>query len=218
VYDLISARSRPRGKDTTFATLTLRSVYLATLLRDGHLTHIRAVGGTRDDAFDAAVVHAIEALSASDLLPPPTAPAVTFRGDSLDLRILITPDTIEPPARAVTSPTAEGETPVLHLRLPVRRVTRPVRPKAGNRAPWYPEDLRRASVEGRTIFEFVVDADGRTDLTTVQVMSATAPQFIKAVLDALPELKFDPLHVEGCPVPVLVQMPFEFRLTGLTPH
>src|SRR5262245_14036674 len=213
VYDPRSTDSRPDPKVPTFATLTLRSAYRATLLRDGHLIHIRAVGGTRDEAFDAAVVHAIQELSTSELLPPPSAPGTTFRGDSLDLRIVVTLDTISPLPRAGDSPTADGVTRGLHLRLPIRRITQDVRPRAGNRAPRYPEDLRAAGIEGKTTFEFVIDGDGRADLTTVQVTSATATQFVKATLDALPNLRFEPLYVEGCRVPVLVQMPFVFTLT-----
>jgi TonB family protein len=76
----------------------------------------------------------------------------------------------------------------------------------------YPTDLRNAGIEDKTLFEFVVDANGRVDLTTVQVMSSTATQFVKSVLDVLPDHRFDPLYVEGCPVPVLVQVPFEFSL------
>lgn len=213
VYDQRSAFSRPGRADTAFATLTLRSAYRAILLRDGHLTHIRAVGGTRDEAVDAAVVHAMEALSASDLLPPLSPPITAFGGDSLDLRIVVTPDLVGLLPQALSSSAAEGVTPLLGLRLPIRRITRAIGPRAGNRAPLYPADLRKAGVEGKTVFEFVVDADGRPDLTTVQVMSATAPQFLKAVLDALPDMRFEPLQVEGCPVPALVQMPFEFTLT-----
>jgi len=211
VYDAGPTPSRPG--DTAFATLTLSGVYRAILLRDGHLTHVRAVGGTRDEAFDAAVVRALEALSASEMLPPPLPPATTFGGDSLDLRIAVTPDALGPRPSSVTGfRTAEGVTPVLLLRLPIRRVTRSDSPKPGNRPPKYPTDLRNAGIEGKTMFEFVIEANGRVDLTTVQVVSATAQQFVKAVLDALPDLRFEPLYVEGCPVPVVARMPFEFSL------
>ena len=212
VYDPRSALSGPGPIGMSFATLTLRSAYRAILLRDGHLTRIRAVAGTRDDAFDAAVIHAMEQLSASELLPPPSGPGTAFSGDSLDLRILVTPDAMRLLSQTGSSPSLEGTTPVLQLRLPIRRITRGVTPKANNRAPVYPTELRMAGVEGNTVFEFVVDADGRADLTTVQVLSATAPQFIRAALDALPDLRFEPLYAENCPVPALVRMPFDFSL------
>lgn len=212
VYDPRSALSGPGPIEMTFATLTLRSVYRAILLRDGHLTRMRAVGGTRDEAFDAAVIRAMEELSASELLPPPSGAGTAFTGDSLDLRILVTPYAMRLLSQPGNSSPDEGATPVLQLRLPIRRITQGVRPKAGNRAPLYPTDLRKAGIEGSTLFEFVVDASGRADLTTVQALSATAPQFIKAALDALPDLRFEPLYVEECPVPVLVRMPFDFSL------
>jgi TonB family protein len=212
VYDQRSALSRPDHMETGFATLTLRSAYRAMLHRDGHLTQIRAVSGTRDEAFDAAMVHAIEQLGASELLPQPTPPFATFSGDSLDLRIIVTPEAVSLLPRVVSGPPTEGVTPVLLVRLPIRRITQDARAKPNGHGPRYPTDLRNANVEGSTRFEFVVDTSGRVDLTTVAVMSATAPQFVKAVWDALPNLQFEPLRVEGCPAPVLLQAPFDFTL------
>jgi hypothetical protein len=46
----------------------------------------------------------------------------------------------------------------------------------------------------------------------VQVLSASAPQFVDAVLDVLPDIRFEPMYVEGCPVSVQIQQPFDFSL------
>lgn len=212
VYDPRTARSRPTGTDSMSAVLTLRSAYRATLHRDGHLTQIRVVSGTRDEAFDAAFVQAMEQLSTSELLPPPTAPAATFRGGELDLRIIVTPESMSLTSPGVSGPATEGVTPILLLRLPIRHITQNVRPKPVPHAVEYPMDLRRAGVEGHTRFEFVVDTSGRVDLSSAAVMSATAPAFVMAIANALPKLRFEPLKVEGCPAPVLMQMPFDFTL------
>jgi TonB family protein len=199
-------------RESGSAVLTLRSAYRATLHRDGHLTQIRTVSGTRDEAFDAAIVQAMEQLSASELLPPPSAPAANFSGDSLDLRVLVTPEAISLFPRGVGGPAAEGRTPIMVFRLPIRRITQKARARADGHGPVYPEDLRRARIEGSTLFEFVVDTSGRVDLTSAAVMSSSAPQFIKAVVDVLPDLRFEPMQVEGCPAPVLVQQRFDFSL------
>jgi TonB family protein len=212
VYDPGTALMHGGKRDSGVAVLTLRSAYRAMLHRDGHLTQIRAVSGTRDEGFDAAIVHAMEELSTSELLPPPSAPDVNFRGDSLDLRILVTPAAVSVFPQGMRSPLTAGVTPLLLLRLPIRHITQQVRVRANGRGPVYPEDLRRARVEGSTMFEFVVDTSGRVDLSSVAVLRSTAPQFIGAVVDALPNLRFDPMYVEGCAVPVLVQQPFDFSL------
>ena len=46
----------------------------------------------------------------------------------------------------------------------------------------------------------------------MRVISATAQQFVKAVLDVLPDFRFEPLHIEGCPVPKMVRQAFDFSL------
>ena len=98
--------------DGGFAALTLRSSYRATLHRDGRLSGIRTVGGTRDAAFDGAILVAMAQLSASELLPPPSTPDATFTGDSLDLEIVVTPGTTSLAAKGVGGPATEGATPV----------------------------------------------------------------------------------------------------------
>jgi hypothetical protein len=198
---------------TDFGSLTLRSAYRANLHRDGHLTHVRTVGGTRDEAFDTAVVSAMEQLSASGLLPLPTEPAATFSGDSIDLNVVVTPGAMSVLPRVVDWPPGEGDTPLFLLRQPIRRITQKVRAKAGNQPPLYPAELRNAGIEGSSIFEFVVDTSGRVDLSTSHALTASAPQFADAVRDALPSLRYEPMYVEGCPTNTLIQQRFDFDLT-----
>ena len=198
--------------DLGFVTATVRGAYHATLHRDGHLSRIGVVSGTRDEAFDTAVVQAMKELSASELLPPPEPPAATFTGDSLDLRILVMPEAQSLLPQVVSTPPAEGVTPVLLLRLPIRRITQQARAKPNGPTPVYPTVLRTAGVGGSTLFEFVVDTSGRVELGSVAVLKSSAPQFIDAVADILPYLRFDPLRVDGCPVSVLMQQPFDFNV------
>ena len=212
VYSPGSAIPSQGQMDGGYAALTLRSSYRATLHRDGHLSGIRTVGGTRDAAFDGAILVAMAQLSASELLPPPSTPDATFTGDSLDIRIVVTPESMSLTTRGVSGPPTEGVTPVVQLRLPIRHITQKARVKAGQPSPIYPTELRHAGVEGNTLLEFVVDPSGRADPTTVQVLNASAPQFVDAVLDVLPDIRFLPMYVEGCPVSVQLQQPFDFSL------
>ena len=77
--------------------------------------------------------------------------------------------------------------------------------------------MREARVTGETLFELVIDAAGRIDVSSVQVQSATAEEFVESVFETLPKLRFDPLFVEGCPVRAFERMPFRFNLAG-GPH
>jgi TonB family protein len=200
---------QPMNKD---AWPTITGAYRTTLHRNGHFTDTRTVGGTRNRGLDSAIVAAIIALDTAQLLPPPDS-ALMGDAEGLDLRILVVPGAVFSTRLKTPPKTPEGLTPILHLRVPIRGASGPPYPKPGNPRPHYPEDLRASRVQGETMFEFVVDANGVPDLSTAQVIRVTAPQFIQSVLDVLPKLRFDPLLVEGCPVGALVRMPFQFSLT-----
>ncbi len=53
---------------------------------------------------------------------------------------------------------------------------------------------------GQTLLDFIVDAAGQVDVSSAQVQSTTATEFVESVFETLPKLRFDPLFVEGCPV------------------
>jgi bla regulator protein blaR1 len=82
----------------------------------------------------------------------------------------------------------------------------------GAPAPRYPDALRRANVEGSVIAQFVVNPDGSPDVRSFKVVKSTDPQFIAAVKDALPSLRFSPAEVKGHKVRQLITMPFMFSL------
>jgi len=56
----------------------------------------------------------------------------------------------------------------------------------------YPEMLWRTSVNGQATVEFVIDARGRLDWSTVAVVSATHADFATAVIEALVGTKWQP--------------------------
>lgn len=211
-YETRTALAPPIEDMGARAVLTLQGFYRATLHRDGTFSRVRAVGGTRNTGFDAAFIDALQQLSQSGALPELAASAATFSGDSMDVRFVVVPDAISLKPGIAGQPAA-GITPLIQMRLPIRHITKSMEPKRGNQPPLYPPELRRANVTGQTLFEFVVDAAGQVDVTSVQVQSATAAEFVESVFAALPKLRFDPLFVEGCPVRVLARMPFQFDLT-----
>lgn len=79
-------------------------------------------------------------------------------------------------------------------------------------APAYPPEMQAQRIEGYVAVRFVVDTAGRVDLTTVQVMLASRPEFARAVRAALPGMKFTPARVGTTPVRQLAEQMFRFQL------
>ena len=84
----------------------------------------------------------------------------------------------------------------------------------GNNAPHYPDMLRSANVEGEVIAQFVVDTNGRADMSTFKVIKSSHDLFTAAVKNALQNYRFYPAEVGGRKVKQLVQQPFQFTLSG----
>jgi len=83
----------------------------------------------------------------------------------------------------------------------------------GHPSPRYPDELRRAGVEGTVLAQFVVNADGTPDMRTFKVVKSSDPRFTSAVKDALARTRFSPAEVDGHKVRQLLQMPFVFALS-----
>ncbi|MFL5619961.1 MAG: TonB family protein, partial [Gemmatimonadaceae bacterium] len=77
----------------------------------------------------------------------------------------------------------------------------------------YPDAMRRAKREGEVLAQFVVDAQGVVETSTLKVLKSTDPAFTKAVREALPTMRFRPARVHGTAVKQLVQLPFTFALS-----
>lgn len=77
----------------------------------------------------------------------------------------------------------------------------------------YPDELRKANVEGVVVAQFVVDTNGRYSDRTFKVLSSTNPRFSEAVKNALPTMRFMPATIDGKPVRQLLEQPFTFSLS-----
>lgn len=83
---------------------------------------------------------------------------------------------------------------------------------ATSAAPEYPHAMVLRRVEGAAILRFVIDTTGLIDMSTVRVMSATHSAFARAVIDAMPKMKFRPASMAGHPVRLLVEQMFSFKI------
>jgi hypothetical protein len=93
-------------------------------------------------------------------------------------------------------------------------------------APEYPLKLLQARVVGWVAARYVVDTTGLADPASFVVLDATHPEFVAAVRDALPRMRFQPAKIGMLKVRQLVEQKFSFTisdtstvvLTGTRPY
>jgi len=76
----------------------------------------------------------------------------------------------------------------------------------------YPEGMRASGVEGKVEAEFVVDENGRVQVSTFKVLDATNDLFAAAVRNALSRMRFRPAQIGKTNVSQVVQQAFVFKL------
>ena len=92
------------------------------------------------------------------------------------------------------------------------QVEKPVSQIPGTGSPRYPDALRSSGVEGEVQAQFVVDDNGKAEVSTFKVIKATNDLFANAVRTALPNMRFYAAEVGGRKVKQLVQQSFQFKL------
>lgn len=170
---------------------------------DGRLTNPTAIDTLLAPEIVRSLTAAIDSTSRRGGIGP-VFPA--FGADSAPVRLIIN--------------YASGQTP---LSVPLFRVTlpppylefeveRPALAKRGNPAPRYPVDRRQLGFEGEVLTQFVVNQAGRAEMRTFRVLKPVHEEFVRAVRDVLPRMRFSPAELGGCAVRQLVQLPFAFKL------
>jgi protein TonB len=91
------------------------------------------------------------------------------------------------------------------------QVEQPVQALGGT-TPQYPESLRSSGEQGTVQAEFVVNENGRAEMSTFKVLNSSNPAFTSAVKRALSSMRFRPAKIGGRSVSQLVQQSFEFKL------
>lgn len=157
---------------------------------------IARLGTTRSSLipdFDSAAVEAIRAaLAVEDVARVPDG------GDSMRVEIRFSSDSTASSRRLVTAV------------FPRMRVVDAV-PRRDNPAPVFPApELVDSASTGDVLLRFVVDRTGEPALETVEVVRATALEFLRAALVVLPKQRFAPATISGCAVAQVVFYPFTF--------
>lgn len=75
----------------------------------------------------------------------------------------------------------------------------------------YPSDLKNRGVGGMVELQFVVDAKGKVDPSSVEVVDATQTALGEAAKRVVPKLDFNPGKVNGSAVKVKVVLPIIYK-------
>ena len=84
---------------------------------------------------------------------------------------------------------------------------------AWSAAPAYPPSMLDLKRDGFVKAQWVVDEDGYADTTSLKIVEYTAPEFAKAVRDALPFMRFSPARIGNQRVKQLVEQGFTFPIS-----
>lgn len=80
--------------------------------------------------------------------------------------------------------------------------------------PRYPDILRNARIDGRVLLKFIINADGKAEPQSIEVVSSDNGAFNRPARNAIRGCRFRPGRIRGQAVRVLVQMPVRFKLIG----
>lgn len=87
---------------------------------------------------------------------------------------------------------------------------------ANSAAPAYPLSMLKARISGSVKAQYIVDTTGFADTTSLRIMTATNPDFVTAVREALPYMRFEPARIGTMKVRQLVEQQFSFKITNDT--
>lgn len=181
------------------AHLSISMELMISWKKDGSLKRVGLAQSSLDPEFDAAIIRAILAADSSRAFPMQNE---GIAGKELNTYVDVDLVTTVP----------AGAHELFRLRLPVLVLDNPVRPILHKYSPKYPDDLRKRGIEGQVSLKYVVDERGRTIPESYRVVKFSHREFARAVLDELPNTRFDPAKVGGCPVKQMVQQSFNFVL------
>jgi protein TonB len=77
-------------------------------------------------------------------------------------------------------------------------------------SPAYPEELRRAAINGIVTVSCTIDEKG--NVVDARVIKASNPAFSSPALEALSHWKFKPAKKAGTAVPIKVSFPIQFKV------
>jgi protein TonB len=142
-----------------------------------------------------------------DVAPPvPAAEAAGTTGRTSQARPR--PDAPEPPAAPKpTKPSVAGLDASEPKIIPESMVQ-----------PEYPEDARKAKVQGKVILQALIDREGRVAEVEVLRSVPEFPSLAEAAVEAVSQWRYEPAERNGKPVAVYFTIVVEFKLNGNDEH
>jgi hypothetical protein len=184
---------------TTLRAPTVTGMYRFMADAKGVMSSFVIVRMSLMQGFDSAAAEAIRVGSAvaGITVPPPGE-------DSMRVEVRISSDSSAGSVRLVSA---------YFPRMPVVDAWA----RAGNPGAAYPPEAARDSVgDGEAVFRFVVDRTGAPVMETLELLRATDLTFARSGYDALPQQRFTPASIGGCPVSQRVEYPFGFVAPSLS--
>ena len=204
---VLGTKQMPRGTldsvpDQNLATFDTHGLYGFFYESSGMLRDPRVLVSSLSRGLDSAVVRAVRMVNDSgSLLPLPA----TVANSSVELRLTIG-TSIFSDSTAVTGALFRVRQPVLHGAIA------PVGDGKLTVVPRYPDEERKAGMDGEVLVQIVVREDGTVDPGSILITKATTTSFAQHVYDAVRKSKFVPGRVGGCPVASLVAWPITFTI------
>jgi outer membrane biosynthesis protein TonB len=76
----------------------------------------------------------------------------------------------------------------------------------------YPYRFRQTDTRGEVVMLFIIGTDGRAEMDSVRILSATHPGFVEPTLKGLERMRFRPAALNGVPVRVRATLPVTWVL------
>ena len=118
-------------------------------------------------------------------------------------------DSVSAPAEVAPEPTQDSVFSILDVDTAVVRT-------ANSAAPAYPLKLLTAHITGSVAAQYIVDTTGFADTASFVVIKATNPEFVAAVKEELPYMRFQPAKIGPMKVRQLVEQQFSFHINDTT--
>jgi outer membrane biosynthesis protein TonB len=154
-----------------------------------HLTFVAVGGGLADNGVAQAEKKAVDP-----------------KGDFALPQISGSPSEAEQPAKPASEPqVADNAYSVVEVDSAAVR-------DSTSAAPAYPQVMMAKGIEGFAAMRFVVDSTGLIDMGTVELLQGTHPEFVHAVREAMPHMRFRPAKMGALAVRQLAEQLFKFEI------
>lgn len=206
--DSIAPLASPSTK--SWMAMPSMSVVFGVTVMAGKITRIRRIAGASSTPFDASVMNALMVLDSLSGLPPlPAALGV----EPLEISVAIARVPQRETHPAITTP-GVPTIPLFIVRSPAYPVTQRVVP-GPDFSRFAPQPPTKREDEAVIVRVLVMD-DGSVEPGSMQVTAYSSTGYIQSVFDMIPNWRFKPMQLLGCPVPAIEELTFTPAQKGAT--